>query len=95
MVEHMVWIRFHDGVSEERIAEHMAGLAGLAETVPGIEALSVGENFTDRSGGFTHGVLVRLESPEALRRYLEHPEHVKVAGPLKEDAEVRAMDIEA
>ena len=94
MVEHMVWIRFNDGVSQQRIDEHLAGRRGLRETAPDVIELSVGENFTDRSGGFTHGLLVRLPSRAALQAYLDHPEHVKVAGPLKEDAELRAMDIE-
>lgn len=95
MVEHMVWIRFNEGVSQQRIDEHLAGLRDLQEKVPGVLELSVGENFTDRSGGFTHGLLVRLPSRDALQGYLEHPEHVAVAGPLKADAELRAMDIEA
>jgi len=92
-VEHMVWIRFNDGVSAERIREHLAGLAGLRDKVPGILELVVGRNFTDRAGGFTHGLLVRLESRAALQTYIDHPEHVAVAGPLKQDAEVRALDI--
>mgnify|MGYP006310614573 CR=1 FL=1 len=92
-VEHMVWIKFHDGVSDRRIAEHMTNLERLRETVPGILELTVGENFTDRSGGFTHGLLVRLESRKALERYAQHPDHVAVAEPLKQDAELRALDI--
>lgn len=93
MVEHMVWIRFHDGVSDERRQAHLDGLASLADRVPGVVELVVGENFTDRAGGFTHGLLVRLKSRDGLRAYLEHPEHVAVAGPLKGDAELRAMDV--
>ena len=92
-VEHMVWIRFNDGVDDRRIAGHLAGLKGLAETVPGIVDLTVGENFTDRARGFTHGLLVRLESRKDLDRYLAHPDHVAVAGPLKQDADLMAMDI--
>ena len=90
----MVWIRFHDGVTDDAIAQHLAGLRGLADKVPGIVRLAVGENFTDRAGGFTHGLLVTLESREALQTYADHPEHVAVAGPLKRDAELRAMDFE-
>ena len=94
MIEHMVWIRFHDGVSDDAIEQHLAGLRSLPDKVPGIVKLAVGENFTDRSGGFTHGLLVTLESRDALKTYADHPEHVAVAGPLKRDAELRAMDFE-
>lgn len=93
MVEHMVWIRFHDGVSPDRVAEHLAGLRGLKQRIPDVIDLAVGENFTDRSGGFTHGLLVRLPSRAALQTYQDHPDHLKVAAPLKQDAELRAMDI--
>lgn len=93
-VIHMVWIKFHDGVSDERAQEHLNALASLEGRVPGILGLHVGPNFTDRSRGFTHGLVVTLESPEALAAYQPHPEHVKVAGPLKADAELLAMDIE-
>ncbi|MFP4145054.1 MAG: Dabb family protein [Phycisphaeraceae bacterium] len=94
MVEHMVWIKFGEHVSAERKQAHLDGLRGLAGKVPGIVRLSVGENFTDRSGGFTHGLLVTLASREALKTYADHPEHVAVAGPLKQDAELRALDFE-
>lgn len=94
MIEHMVWIRFHDGVSRDAIDTHLAGLRGLPDKIPGIVRLAVGENFTDRSGGFTHGLLVTLESRDALQRYADHPDHLAVAGPLKRDAELRALDFE-
>lgn len=93
-VEHMVWIRFHEGVAAGRIAEHLAGLAGLKGKVPGVIDVKVGENFTDRADGCTHGLLVTLEDRAALEAYGPHPEHAKVAGPLKEDADLLAMDIE-
>jgi len=93
-VEHMVWIKFHEGVGPERVAEHLSNLRGLEGTVPGVLRLKVGENFTDRARGFTHGLLVTLEDRDALRGYAEHPAHVAVAKPLKADAELMAMDIE-
>ena len=90
----MVWIRFRDGVSSERREHHLTGLRGLKGRVPGVVEVVVGENFTDRAKGFTHGLLVTLESRAALEGYGPHPEHVAVAGPLKEDAELMAMDVE-
>lgn len=95
MVEHMVWIKFRPGVTPARIQEHLTGLAGLRRTVPGVQAIRVGPNFTDRANGFTHGLLVTLADRQDLQTYLAHPEHVRVAGPLRQDAELMAMDIEA
>jgi len=93
-VEHMVWIKFHDEVPPTRQQTHLDNLAGLARTVPGIESLRIGTNFTDRARGYTHGLIVRLPDRDALTTYADHPEHVKVAAPLKEDADLLAMDIE-
>jgi len=93
-VHHMVWMTFHEHVTPQRIAEHVANLRAMAEQIEVIESVSVGENFTDRSGGFTHGLIVTVASRDALPQYLQHPHHVAIAAPLKEDAELRAMDIE-
>lgn len=93
-VDHMVWIKFNEGVGPERIREHLDNLGNMKGIVPAIKEVRIGENFTDRSGGFTHGLIVTVESREALPEYLNHPHHVEVATPLKEDAELRAMDIE-
>lgn len=93
-VEHMVWIKFHDGISAARIAEHMQNLAGLKDRIPQVKSLRLGRNFTERANGFTHGLIVTLDSPEALDVYLKCDEHVAVATPLKQDAELMAMDFE-
>lgn len=93
-VEHMVWIKFKDGVTAERQQHHLDELATLPDRVPGIVDLCLGENFTDRANGFTHGLLVTLTDRTALENYQVHPEHVAVAAPLKEDAELMAMDFE-
>ncbi|MAX24866.1 MAG: stress protein [Phycisphaeraceae bacterium] len=93
-VQHMVWIKFREEITEARQEEHLAGLRSLESKIPGILHLSVGKNFTDRAQGFTHGLLVTLQSKEALEVYAPHPEHVAVAGPLREDAVLMAMDFE-
>ena len=92
-LEHMVWIKFKPGVTAERQQQHLDGLRSLTGTVPGIRHLAVGANITDRAMGYTHGLLVRLDDAAALKVYADHPEHVKVAKPLREDAELLAMDI--
>lgn len=93
-VDHMVWIKFNEGVTAERISEHMNNLGNMKGIVPAILDVRVGENFTDRSGGYTHGLIVTVENRAALPEYLNHPHHVAVATPLKAEAELRAMDIE-
>lgn len=93
-VEHMVWIKFKPGVGPERIEHHLAGLRSLASSVKVVRSLRIGPNFTDRSNGFTHGLIVTVNCRGCLQEYLDHPEHLRVALPLRQDAEILAMDID-
>ena len=93
-VAHMVWIRFDSSVSQETIDAHLQRLSSLKETVPGVLELTLGENFTDRANGCTHGLLVVLADKEALAVYAAHPNHVAVASALLEDAALMALDYE-
>lgn len=95
-VEHMVWFRFKPGVDDARIDHHAQGLAALASKIEGVTSIRVGRNFTDRAQGHQLGLLVTLTDRAALDHYAAHPDHVAVAGPLKDDCDsVMAMDIEA
>jgi Stress responsive A/B Barrel Domain len=91
-INHVVWIKFAPETSAHRIAAHMEALRRLKDDVPGINHLSVGENFTDRAHGCTHGLVVELRDKEALAAYAAHPRHVEVATALRRDGELWALD---
>jgi len=93
-VAHIVWMRFKDNVSRARVDGHLTALASLKDRVPGISELTLGENFTDRANGYTHGLVVVFEDKAALEVYATHPRHVEVATPLREDAHLLVMDYE-
>ena len=78
MVEHIVLFKVKQGVSVEAITGMVEGLAGLKSRVPGILDLSLGTNFSDRSKGFTHGLVVRFRDRAALDEYIPHPAHQEV-----------------
>jgi len=92
-VQHMVWLKFKEGVSEARIERHMEALRGMKGKVPQVQYVTAGRSLVDRAGQYTHGLLVTVNSPEDLKAYEQHPEHQKVAQPLKADAEIAAIDI--
>jgi len=94
-VTHIVWIKFRDGVAPSRIDAHVAALASLEHSVPGISQLTLGANFTDRAGGYSHGLVVILEDKAALEAYATHPRHVEVATALRQDADILALDYES
>ena len=78
MIEHIVLFKVKAGTPASAVHAMIDGLAGLRTRVPGIVALSVGTNFTDRNKGFTHGLVVRFQDRAALDAYLPHPAHQEV-----------------
>ena len=78
MIDHLVLFTANSGASREDLEDLVSSLRGLKEKVPGVVELSAGENFSERSRGYTHGLFARFESAEGLKRYREHPEHLAV-----------------
>lgn len=94
-VKHVAWLRFKEGIAQDRIEAHLSACRRLPDRVPALLALECGSNQSDRAGGFTHGIIATLSDVESMPAYLDHPEHLKVATPLKEDlADIRVMDIQ-
>ena len=96
MVEHLVLFKVKAGVSEDAIQAMQNALRGLQEAIPGILEITVGANFSERSQGFTHGLLVRFQDRAALDVYIPHPAHEETRNsyilPIVED--VLVLDYE-
>ncbi len=82
MIDHLVFIAVREDASAEDVEDLISSIRGLKDTVPGVVDLTVGENFSERSGGYTHGIFVRFESPEGLQGYMKHPDHLAVVEKL-------------
>lgn len=76
MIDHLVLFTVRDEASDEEVRELLDALASLKGTVPGVIDLSVGENFSERSGGYTHGLFARFRTADDLKAYAGHPEHL-------------------
>ena len=92
-LEHMVWLTPKAGVGNEKMEEILASICALTH-IPGVLAISAGQNITERANGATHGVLVTLERSSDLPDYLGHPDHQAVGAVLREHCEVLALDYE-
>ncbi|ELR17676.1 stress responsive A/B barrel domain protein [Acanthamoeba castellanii str. Neff] len=94
-IEHLVLFKLKEGTTEEQIAELVAGLQTLA-SLPGVEKITAGKNFSERSKGFNFALRVTFSGRAALDAYLPHPDHVKVKDqfivPITED--ILAVDYE-
>jgi hypothetical protein len=82
MVDHLVFFAVKEGASQEEVDDLVSSLRGLRDDVPSTIDLSVGEDFSGRSGGYTHGLLARFTDRAGLREYLEHPAHLAVVEKL-------------
>jgi hypothetical protein len=82
MVDHLVFFAVRDDASQEEVDDLVSSIRGLREDVSSTVDLSVGEDFSGRSGGYTHGIFVRFEDAAGLREYMEHPAHLAVVEKL-------------
>ncbi len=82
MVDHLVLFTVKEDARAEDVEDLLASLKELKRGVPNVVDLSVGENFSERSQGYTHGLFVRLRTVDDLRSYISHPEHQAVVEKL-------------
>ncbi len=72
----------NDDASPEDVEDLLASIRNLRGSIPNVMDLSVGEDFSGRAKGYTHGIFVRLRTTDDLRAYLNHPEHQAVVEKL-------------
>jgi hypothetical protein len=82
MVDHLVFFAIRDEASPEEVEDLLSSLRGLKDEVPATVDLSVGEDFSGRSGGYTHALFVRFEDTAGLQEYTQHPAHLAVVEKL-------------
>ena len=82
MVDHLVLFAVKDDVSSEDVEDLLSSLRSLKDSIPNVMDLSVGEDFSGRAKGSTHGLFVRFRTTDDLRAYLEHPDHQAVVEKL-------------
>ena len=94
-IQHIVWLKQKTTTPDEDMAELLAAINNLIHSIPDIEKITSGPNFTDRANGYTHGAIITLKDKQALQNYIQNPQHVAVAQQLVEKAEVLVMDYES
>lgn len=84
MVDHLVLFAVKDDISQEDVEDLLASIEALKDNVSSVRDLSVGEDFSGRSGEYTHALFVRFEDRDGLKEYAEHPDHLAVVEKLEE-----------
>ena len=82
MVDHLVLFTVNEYSSAEDVADMLQSLQALRSKVPSVIDITVGENFSERGGPYTHGLFARFQTPDDLQAYLKHPEHRAAADKL-------------
>lgn len=83
MVDHLVFFAVKGEASGEEVEDLLSSIRGLKDEVPGVVDLSVGEDFSGRSGGYTHALFARFEDAAGLKVYAGHPAHLAVVEKLE------------
>lgn len=82
MYIHIALFRWKKSVSQDDIDRVLDEVEALADKIPGIIEISCGENTSRYSEGYSHVVLVRGESQQAIDAYRSHLDHVAVASQI-------------
>ena len=82
MVDHLVFMTVRQDASPEEVEDLLSSIRDLRDAVPGTVDLSAGEDFSGRSGEYTHALFARFEDAAGLQEYLQHPAHLAVVEKL-------------
>jgi Stress responsive A/B Barrel Domain len=82
MVDHLVFFAVREDASKGEVDDLLSSISGLRDEVPSTIDLSVGEDFSGRSGGYTHALFARFTDRAGLQEYMEHPAHLAVVEKL-------------
>ncbi|OQS00010.1 hypothetical protein THRCLA_21776 [Thraustotheca clavata] len=87
-MEHIVLLKFKPEVTAEAIESMKKSILQLQEVVPGIVDMAIGDDLkVGCSQGFTHALVVRMESPEVLAAYEAHPDHQAIVQEIRQLAD--------
>jgi hypothetical protein len=80
MVYHYGVFKFHPGTTPSTIDNCFKALKGMVGKIPGLLSVESGPYESDEglNEGFTHGFVMKFDSPKNRDDYLPHPEHERV-----------------
>ncbi|CEO95764.1 Stress-response A/B barrel domain-containing protein [Plasmodiophora brassicae] len=85
MLYHIVLLRVRDDAAPPATQAMMDAIHGLSTQIPCIVSVAVGAqdnqmypNYRPRTAGYTHALIVALESAADLQVYAHHPTHLSV-----------------
>lgn len=83
MLNHVVAMKFKPGISEADISELEDALEQLPNAIVEIQVYEFGRDILKTERSFDFAIVSLFANKEALQRYQQHPEHIKVGQKLK------------
>jgi Stress responsive A/B Barrel Domain len=89
MLKHIVIFKWREDVTDADVSAVLAQLRALPAVIDALENYLAAPDLGLTEGTGDFAVVATVASPEALRSYLDHPQHVEVVKRLREMAETR------
>ncbi len=82
MIAHIVLLQPKATTTNEELAAFLGHVLDLQQVIPGIVAISAGENRSMHHRGFTHGIIMHFVDEAHLQAHHPHPAHLAVVEEL-------------
>ena len=82
MITHVVLLQPKVSTTDQELTAFLEHIQALQQVIPGIVAISVGENRSIYHGGFTHGIIMHFVDETHLQAHHTHSAHVAVVTEL-------------
>ncbi|WP_406861900.1 Dabb family protein [Streptomyces sp. HUAS MG47] len=88
MIRHLVLFKLNDGVErdEPRVVAGAEAFKALGGVIPELTHWECAWNITDRPIAYDFAINSAVEDTDALKRYIEHPDHQAAAAQWREFA---------
>ena len=83
MIKHIVMFNFKDENKRENLIKAKGMLEALVISVPTLENMEVGINFSDEARAMDLSLYSEFSNERALELYANHPEHLEVVSFIK------------
>ena len=77
MIRHLVLFKLNEGVERDdpRVVKGVEAFRALGGTIPELRFWELGWNVSDRPIAYDFAINSACDDADALRRYVEHPDH--------------------
>jgi hypothetical protein len=83
VIKHIVIFKWREGVTDAEVAGVLDELHALPSVIDALESYLAAPDLGLTEGTCDLAIIATVASPEALRSYLDHPQHVAVVARLR------------